>query len=256
MARRDITVLVPAFRHRKTIADAIASIAQQSVFDECRVIVSDDVSNDDTYEEAQRAAAPYPNIEVRRNPENLGTMNHYRHLMRDVNTAYVAILEGDDIWISEGKLERQRRFLQNHPDVGMCFTACLVSFEELRAIVPHSYKSFGRSRIIDIVDLIYDNPVATFSNCLYRAAVFRKVLELTKQTACYDWLCAQLAAVDGGVGFLAEPATLYRVHGRGTWSGLSLEERNAAIRTGLEDFRRLTAARFSCFVDDALDRCS
>src|SRR5262245_51936476 len=87
-SRPDVTVLIPTFGHQKTIAEAIKSVASQSIFEECKVVVSDDCSLDETYAIAKFSAAPYSNVEVRRNAQNLGVMKHYRSLMLEVSSPY------------------------------------------------------------------------------------------------------------------------------------------------------------------------
>ena len=37
------------------------------------------------------------------------------------DTKYVALCEGDDYWISPDKLQKQTKFLEEHPDFSMCF---------------------------------------------------------------------------------------------------------------------------------------
>ena len=111
MGEPPITVLIPTYNHEKYIEAAIESVVNQTIFDVCRVIVSDDCSLDNTFQRATRASANFGNITVRRNIRNLGIMPHYATLVASVSTPFVAILEGDDVWLSTRKLELQHEIL-------------------------------------------------------------------------------------------------------------------------------------------------
>src|SRR3989304_5978455 len=251
MSAKDISVIVPTFNHEAMICLAMESIVRQTVFHDCHVVVSDDCSSDNTFDLAQAFAKYHDNIVVRRNPRKLGVMNHYKILLSEVTTTFLAGLEGDDMCISENKLEVQRRFLEHNPSVGMCFSACVVEYEATASQVSHPAWNDGRNRIIGILDLFYDNPVATFSNCFYRSPILNNALLSADSGTGYDWLCTLKIANVSQVGFLVEPSTLYRVHRNGTWSGMSRYQQRRAIRRSLRAFLRLNSS-MRAFVHDAM----
>jgi glycosyltransferase involved in cell wall biosynthesis len=252
MTEKTITVLIPAYNHGAYIASAIESVLRQTDVGRCHIIVSDDSSADDTYHVALEFAKYNENVVAKRNSSNLGVMRHYQTLVDDVHTPYTAILEGDDLWISEHKLEKQRLFLEKHPEVMMCFSACLVDFEAEGRQTEHPPWNDGRNRFLDLVDLLYDNPVATFSNCFYRTDSLKGVLSLPDITTGYDWLCTLKIASMSPIGFLSDVSTLYRVHSGGTWSRLSSTERRRAIRRSLKSFLALAPEMVKPFVYDAI----
>jgi glycosyltransferase involved in cell wall biosynthesis len=252
MSEKDITVIVPTYNHESLICLAIESIVRQSIFSQCQVVISDDCSTDRTHELAQKAAKNHSNILVRRNPKTLGVMDHYQSLASEIKTTFTAILEGDDMWISERKLELQERFLELYPEIDMCFSACIVEFEATATQVEHPSWNDGRNRIIDIIDLLYDNPIATFSNCFYRSPAFQDTLASPDRTTGYDWLCTLKIASSHQIGFLAEPSTLYRVHRNGTWSGMSRQQQRRAIRQTLRSFLQSDTSGIKPFIQDAM----
>ena len=137
MSDKAITVIVPTYNHETLVSWAIESIVRQTIFDECHVVVSDDCSSDGTYDVARRYCDYHANVSVRRNTTNMGVMKHYQHLVSEIDTPFISILEGDDMWISARKLEAQRRFLELNPAVNMCFSACVVEFEATSTQVEH-----------------------------------------------------------------------------------------------------------------------
>ena len=93
-------VVVPAYNRAKTLADCLASIAQQTKPPQCVVIV-DDGSTDDTAEIAQAWKAAHPSL----NPFVVSTANQGAAAARNLalaefseGMAYVAFLDSDDQW--------------------------------------------------------------------------------------------------------------------------------------------------------------
>ncbi len=249
-----VTVLVPTYNHERYIYDAIKSIKRQTLFDECLVIVSDDCSADQTLRLAERAASS-PNILVQCTPSNLGVMRHYQRLVARVETPFTAILEGDDLWLGNQRLELMREMLERNEEMSMCFSACIV--DDLRNVNRYKHPSWnnGRHRIINIIDLVNsDNPIATFSNCLYRTSCIKNALSDFDSSAGYDWLCHMRIALSGDVGFFAQPSTLYRIHHLGQWSRLEVREREVLIRKGLDFILASAPTDLKEFIRDARRR--
>jgi glycosyltransferase involved in cell wall biosynthesis len=246
-----VTIVVPTYHHEKYIRETIESIRRQTMFSDCFVIVSDDCSTDRTFEIAQEAGSD-ENIHVRRNPKNLGIMPHYQYLVEQVVTPYIALLEGDDIWLNNRRLELMLKMLGHYPSMGMCFSACIIDFESSGRRCAHPKWNDGRHRLIDIIDLINDNPIATFSNCIYKTPHLKSALASGGTHIGYDWLCNMKIAVDAEIGFFAEPSTLYRVHSLGQWSRLRQVERDEAVRKSLESLLRFAPPDLHEFINASI----
>ncbi|MBQ0819616.1 glycosyltransferase [Microvirga sp. HBU67558] len=249
-----ITVIVPTYNHAKYIAEAIDSIIAQTIFTSTKVIVSDDCSSDGTFSIARATAQSLSNVEVIVNEANLGIINHYRKLTELVDTPYVAVLEGDDYWIADDKLEQQLAFLETFPDIGLCFTACIVEDEVLGAKWRQPNWPDGRHRLLTMLDLLDSNPVATFSNCLYRSDRFRDALSYADAKEGYDWLLNLTIAAKGGAAHVAKPSTLYRLHPNGTWTSLNSEHRKAAIIRTLTAVGKRVDPAVRQFINAAVER--
>jgi glycosyltransferase involved in cell wall biosynthesis len=252
MSDHEITVLVPTYNHARYISQSIQSVMNQSAIASCKIIISDDCSSDHTYDTALRLTNGHSNVKVQRNSSNLGTMQHYARLVEAINTPYTAILEGDDVWIERRKLELQREFLTRNPRCAMCFSACTVEYEAEQIQVARPIWNDGRNRLLNAIDLVYENPVATFSNCLYRTAALKTAFLSPDRLVGYDWLCNMKVSMLGEIGFLALPCTLYRVHANGTWSSMSCHQKKKAIRQSLEAFAECASSDVRPFVNDAI----
>ncbi|MBB3315488.1 glycosyltransferase involved in cell wall biosynthesis [Rhizobium sp. BK181] len=254
MPDASITILVPTFNHEKYIAEAIKSVRDQTIIGSCNVIISDDCSSDDTVEIARRLTRDLPNFTVRQNASNLGIMEHYRLLASLVDTSYLAILEGDDYWHATDKMELQKSLMDSHPEIPLCFTACLVKDEASGAKWHHPGWSPDRHRVVHFLDMLTFNPVATFSNCFYRTASFADAVSVADAKSGYDWLLNMSLASAGGALFAARACTLYRLHANGTWTKLNSKQKRAGIISSLEALKSKVDNSLGLYIDAAIAR--
>ena len=122
-----VSVLLVTYNHAAFIDRALASIASQHFDGPLEVVVADDASDDDTVARIVQWAEQ-TDFDVRVLPEQprLGiTQNYYRGFAA-CRGAYIAVLEGDDEWISEDKLALQVQLLEEHPDLSMTATRILL----------------------------------------------------------------------------------------------------------------------------------
>jgi len=110
-----ISVIIPAFNSSKCIGRALTSVKAQGI-DNLEVIIADDGSTDGT---GAKAIEIMPEATVVRLAENTGAAAARNLALRRSTGEMIALLDSDDEWVP-GKLQRQVRFLQDHPDFGLC----------------------------------------------------------------------------------------------------------------------------------------
>lgn len=118
MQKKKIGVIVPCYNHVNFVEEAIESILHQTCQD-FDIYAADDASTDGTqnkliqYEDKIR--------EIHLFEENQG--GQVTFLLNRVENEYVALLNSDDFWYPE-KLEKQLKYLEEHPECAACFTWC------------------------------------------------------------------------------------------------------------------------------------
>lgn len=113
-----VSVLLPVHDGASTIAEAVASILEQT-YDDLELLVIDDASTDATPEIL--AGIEDPRVRVHRNPVNLHRSRSLNEALDRARGEYVARMDADDV-SRPGRLAAQVAYLDAHPDVGICGT--------------------------------------------------------------------------------------------------------------------------------------
>ena len=111
-----LTVVVPGYNHSKYIETCIDSILRQKTLFNFDIIVSDDCSSDDTYTIIQKYK-DVPNVTIQKTERNEGpTSVRIANLLRPIKSEYITILDGDDFYTDDYKLQKQIDFLTNNTE--------------------------------------------------------------------------------------------------------------------------------------------
>ena len=109
-----IAVCIVTYNQEQYIAQAIESVQLQQCDEPLRIYIGDDASTDGTEEICRRYAAQDERIRYYRRDKNMGlvqnTIELYRQIIADGCT-YIAMLDGDDYWSDNHKLQKQMAYL-------------------------------------------------------------------------------------------------------------------------------------------------
>lgn len=109
----DITVVMLCYNAMPYIADAIDSILCQTYSDFLLYIIYDD-SDDGTYD--YLTTIEDKRVKIEHNKYGKGLMNARNYALDIAQTKYVAIMDADDIAVSN-RLEIEHKYLENNPNV-------------------------------------------------------------------------------------------------------------------------------------------
>lgn len=112
-----LSVVMITYNHEEYVRQAIDSILMQKVNFDFEILIADDVSPDNTRKVLQEYKERFPNkIKLFLRKENLGATKNICDLYNRCLGKYIAILEGDDYWLDENKLQRQVDYLEKHEE--------------------------------------------------------------------------------------------------------------------------------------------
>jgi glycosyltransferase involved in cell wall biosynthesis len=176
------------YNQEQYISQAIESVLSQESNFNYRLIIADDCSTDNTRQICEKYRNGYPDkILLINNPENVGLIQNYLNAFKKVAAEYIAILEGDDYWIDQHKLQIQVDYLQNNDNVGLVHTNLDHLYVGSNIVKHNIRKTFPKGDVFD--NLISDDNYITPATVLFRSSLLKHV--------CFeDYLMLDLKTLD------------------------------------------------------------
>lgn len=215
-----LSVFVVTYNQEQYIRQCLDSIVMQKTNFDYEVIIGEDCSTDNTPQICDEYADKYPFIHVYHHPKNIGLLKNWEFVMNRCQGEYIALLEGDDYWIDENKLQRQVDWLEAHPDYTLTFTRAEIQYENGAEVGQEKDLPYLEGREYSVQEICADFKVLSSStvirNCLQPVHYSDQLLYADTYT--FIELCKRGKAYCFGV-----PTVKYRIHkknlsGNGDWN--------------------------------------
>ncbi|MDW3193278.1 MAG: glycosyltransferase family 2 protein [Cytophagales bacterium] len=228
-----LTVRVTTYNHGSFIAACLDSILAQRTNFKYQILIMEDDSGDHTRDICKEYADRFPekirlilnsrenNIQINGKPTGLFN-SVYSYLI--INTPYIAIIEGDDLWTDPENLQKKVDVLEKNKELSFCFSDG-VKFSESSEITEAKLmlglgesRTMGKSQAISIAI-----PTASL---VFRNIVEDKVHEETFQIFHADLLLRSKLLHYGQGYFLSNVKPIgRRIHEGGSFSSLRQDEK-------------------------------
>ena len=118
-----VSVSMICYNAELFIAEAIEGVLAQDTSFPLELVIGDDCSSDGTRAILEAYAAEYPGL-IRLLPKgpNLGITGNTARNFAHCRGKYIAICDGDDIWVDPFKLKKQVEFLESNPEYGLSYS--------------------------------------------------------------------------------------------------------------------------------------
>ena len=211
-----VAVCIVTYNQEKYIAQALNSVLSQKTDFEVVIFVGNDCSNDKTLAICLEYQKKYPQkIKILTSEHNKGTVANtfavFREILKEKETyRYTAMLDGDDYWLDECKLQKQIDFLENNLDYGLIHTR-IALLDNQSGIVHHS-KSKKNIPVGYIFPKSLELPMA---NCtvVLRTELLEHVdmsaIEKLNLLSC-DYITNVIISKWSKVGFIDEVTAIWR----------------------------------------------
>lgn len=216
-----VSVIVVTFNHESYIREALQSIVDQKVNFTYEIIVANDASSDETLNIIQEFKDKYPQIIIQNNEKNLGVLGNVVNLVSLVQGKYFAILDGDDYWSYEHKLQNQIDFLEENKEYNGVFHDSTIIVEDQSAEKKlFSYKKFY-SQSYFYKEVLHPSDIVNRLILPSSSAVFRNENQLLDDfhyiegDFSVEWKLSCLLIKRSKFYYINEPWSVYRNHSQG-----------------------------------------
>ena len=231
-----VSVLIMTYNHQAYIRQAIDSALAQRLSVCSEILISEDCSTDGTDQIVRQYAERYRNsIRPLMSVKNIRTNEVVSRGIHAARGKYVALLDGDDYWTDENKLQLQVEFMEQHPECTICFHNMHV-VDGLSHYQGRDWNRPEQREISQLTDLVRGNYLAT-SSVMYRRSVLPQIPPWYHDFfPVTDWPLHILFAEHGSMGYIQRVMGAYRLHAAGWYSpGTPLQK----LRANAEFYARM-----------------
>jgi glycosyltransferase involved in cell wall biosynthesis len=192
-----VSVVIPVWNRSRTVGLAIDSILRQDFAGDVDVVLVDDASSDDL---ASAVAGYGDRVRVVRHAVNKGAAAARNTGIASVKCGYVALLDSDDIWLSN-KLSAQLAFMNRH-QLAVSATSYILRHDDGAEGISPWYSQ----TMLGLKDLVWGCFVSPGSTLVFKRALFDEVGPFRvdmKRLEDWDWLLRVVARYP--LGLLHEP---------------------------------------------------
>ncbi len=219
-----VSVAMITYNHERYIEQAVRSVLIQTVDFPYEIVIGEDCSTDRTREILIELQRQHPDrIRLLEHPRNLGMLPNFVATLKACQGKYVALLEGDDYWVDDTKLQRQVDFLDAHPECSICHTNAYRVIEGQTITEAALWHLKPLPSRITTAHLLGEYGIVTCT-AMYRHRLFDEFPVWYTAGYSGDWTLHLLNLRYGEAGYLDQPTGAYRIHPQSNWSSLDRRE--------------------------------
>ncbi|HCQ30544.1 MAG TPA: hypothetical protein DIU39_09675, partial [Flavobacteriales bacterium] len=224
-----VSVICLVYNHEKFIEKCLSSIYNQKTNFNFNVFILDDSSVDNSKQVVESFIKPSKKCEFIyiRHVKNIGMQANFLYGLKNANGKYIALLDGDDYWIDEYKLQKQITYLENNPKSAGCFHD-VITVDENHEVISEKYFIPQRNKYNFIQNL--KELKSSYATCslVFRRKVLVNMPNWYKNIPC-DFTTDILITQFGTLDYLPETMAAYRIHKGGVWQGSQKEKHFAEM---------------------------
>ncbi len=239
-----VSVGVLAYNHEDYILQCLNSIVKQKGNFNIEIIICEDKSTDHTAEIIESYISSIPlseeiSFKYIKSEENLGMVKNLKRLLKScAGSDYTALIDGDDYWTNENKLETHLDFMRSHPECALSFDSILMYHQSEDKYELFSLQQEAKKVIFTTSDIIENYLIGNISCCFYDGKYIEQIPNELFDFFVGDWMLNIVYSQFGDIGFIKNPMTVYRKHDKGIWSGREDFEKKIIMLESIDNYNR------------------
>jgi glycosyltransferase involved in cell wall biosynthesis len=211
-----VSISCITYNHSDYIRKAIDGFLMQKT-DFCfEILIHDDCSTDGTAEIIKEYEKDYPDLifpiyEQENQFSKGGPVGSAVWNVPRARGKYIALCEGDDYWIDPLKLQKQVDYMEDHPEIGLCYTDYNRLEEESRAITNSMFETQHKYRTTSYEQFLLKPGYLAPMTWLFRSTLEPLLLNANIYSdGTYAWMLEFMQ--NSQVGYLPIVTATYRSH--------------------------------------------
>ena len=207
-----VSLVLIAYNQEQFIRESLQSVLSQT-YAPLEIIISDDCSNDRTYDILKAETSDYRGrhkIVLNRNPKNLGLAGNLNRAFELSKGQFIVVQAGDDISVPERVEKLVRRWQKQESQVDLVCSY----FEEIDVNgKPTGLIKKGVAFVPDTSqDVLKWRCGATGACAAYSRKLYEKYGPLNTRVFSEDWVYSFRAWTESGIAVVEEPLVKHRTH--------------------------------------------
>ncbi|MCI8570415.1 MAG: glycosyltransferase family 2 protein [Lachnospiraceae bacterium] len=230
-----MSIVMPSYNNGQYIRQALESILAQKVDFSYQIIITDDCSTDNSVQIIKEYEQKYPSrVLALYSNENCGLFRNMLKALKKMDGEYFCVLDPDDYWTDEARLQKAVDFLDSNPDYVIYATNVYKIYNDGSTEIYHKYQNVEActSTYKDYLkgkSVLSNTPASTYRNIYFSEGIPQEYLDLIG-TPFEDSFRADTARnlihlKRGKAYFINENIGYARHHGNGLASGRTVCER-------------------------------
>ncbi|MDC0303430.1 glycosyltransferase [Flavobacteriales bacterium] len=237
-----VSTALISYNQEEFVKRTLSGILSQKLNGRHEVVCGDDTSTDNTGLIIEDFASDL-RVRVLESESNLGMHGNWARTIEACDGKYIAICEGDDVWIDPEKLQKQIDLLERNPSASACFAnANIIDNEGKIGEYPYVVEPYSILDAKDFFALNY-NPIPTCT-LVFRNDAFSGFPKEYYNSPFADWILHTLLIQYGPYVYLPEFTSSYRQHSGGVWTGIAEEKQLINKLKAIEIIRSIISEEY------------
>ena len=253
-----VEINIAVYNHAPYLRAALDGVLNQKTTFPFRLLIGDDCSTDGSIEILKEYEKKYPDkVKVIYQPKNLGLKSPDRNgiiLLKKSTAKYIALLDGDDFWISPNKLQEQISFLEANNDVVMSAHNSNMLFPDGEIVAlnrDNRYTKGPHEKVYSAEDYITRAFFQT-SSMVFRREALGELPDWFATAFGGDFFIVLLTVTKGNIHYINDIMSVYRINPNSTSNYHSRFEIYKNFETHLEKFDEYSGYKYHKWIQDRL----
>ncbi len=251
-----LSVFLLVYNHEKYLHKALDGILMQKVNFKYEIVVGEDCSQDKSRQILMDYQNMYPDkMNLLFRDKNIGAVKNSYDTFINCQGKYIALLEGDDYWIDDQKLQIQFDFMESHPECSECFHSASVidDNEVLLSYEAWPYRKSDASNIIELDSSYYIPTASVMLRNVFKDYDYHRSFEITKYIG--DRIIHTICLRHGVIKYIDRTMSVYRycLNSATAFSGKpDLEKAEECVLAALAQ-KQLVLNEYKAFIQEKID---